>query len=218
MKKKNWLVYLMIPVLCTGCATMDPTSRTIVGSQVGMLAGTVTGAVIGHSVGGYRGEALGSFVGSVGGTIAGAAIASSQNQNQRNNNSNSNNRRYEDRSYQYRPYVVIEDIYLEDRNGNQMIDAGETCRLSFILRNDGSQPVYSIEPVIKTEGTKHLKLSNPAIIREIRPNGRISYTITVYAGPKLKSGEATFSIRLKGSDGYLTDKETFNVPTRASYR
>lgn len=216
MRKKNWIVYLMISVLCTGCATMDPTSRTIVGSQVGMLAGTVTGAVIGHSVGGYRGEALGSFVGSVGGTIAGAAIASSQNQNQRNNNSG--NRRYEDRSYQYRPYVVIEDIYLEDRNGNQMIDAGETCRLSFILRNDGSQPVYSIEPVIKTEGSKHLKLSNPAIIREIRPNGRISYTITVYAGPKLKSGEATFSIRLKGSDGYLTDKETFNVPTRASYR
>lgn len=215
MRKKNWIVYLMISVLCTGCATMDPTSRTIVGSQVGMLAGTVTGAVIGHSVGGYRGEALGSFVGSVGGTIAGAAIASSQNQNQRNN---SGNRRYEDRSYQYRPYVVIEDIYLEDRNGNQMIDASETCRLSFILRNDGSQPVYSIEPVIKTEGSKHLKLSNPAIIREIRPNGRISYTITVYAGPKLKSGEATFSIRLKGSDGYLTDKETFNVPTRASYR
>lgn len=212
MGKKNWLVYVMIPVLFTGCATMDPTSRTIVGSQVGMLAGTVTGAVIGHSVGGYRGEALGSFVGSVGGTIAGAAVASSQNQNQRNN------RRYEDRSYQYRPYVVIEDIYLEDRNGNQMIDAGETCRISFILRNDGSQPVYSIEPIIKTEGTKHLKLSNPAIIREIRPNGRISYTITVYAGPKLKSGEATFSIRLKGSDGYLTDKETFKVPTRANYR
>lgn len=214
MKKKNWLVYAMIPVLCTGCATMDPTSRTIVGSQVGMLAGTVTGAVIGHSVGGYRGEALGSFVGSVGGTIAGAAIASSQNQNQRNNNT----RRYEDRSYQYRPYVVIEDIYLEDRNGNQMIDAGETCRISFILRNEGSQAAYSIEPIVKAQGSKQLKLSNPAIIREIRPNGRVSYTVTVHAGPKLKSGEATFSIRLKDMDGYLTEKETFRVPTRASYR
>lgn len=215
MGKMNWLVYMMIPVLFTGCATMDPTSRTIVGSQVGMLAGTVTGAVIGHSVGGYRGEALGSFVGSVGGTIAGAAVASSQNQNQRNNN---NNRRFEERSYQYRPYVVIEDIYLEDRNGNQMIDAGESCRISFILRNDGSRPAYSIEPVVKTKGTKHLKLSNPAIIREIRPNGRVSYTVTVHAGPKLKSGEATFSIRLRDSDGYLTEKETFSVPTRANYR
>ena len=48
MRMKNWLLFLMIPVIGTGCATMDPTSRTIVGSQVGMLAGTVTGAVIGH--------------------------------------------------------------------------------------------------------------------------------------------------------------------------
>ena len=63
MRMKNWLLFLMIPVIGTGCATMDPTSRTIVGSQVGMLAGTVTGAVIGHAAGGYRGEAIGSFVG-----------------------------------------------------------------------------------------------------------------------------------------------------------
>lgn len=74
MGMKNYILLLMASVLCTGCATMDPTSRTIVGSQVGMLAGTVTGAVIGHSVGGYRGEAIGSFVGSVGGTVVGARL------------------------------------------------------------------------------------------------------------------------------------------------
>ncbi|WP_337942194.1 glycine zipper family protein [Parabacteroides sp.] len=212
MGMKNYILLLMASVLCTGCATMDPTSRTIVGSQVGMLAGTVTGAVIGHSVGGYRGEAIGSFVGSVGGTVVGAAAASSQNQR------NNNRVRNDNRSYDG-PYVVIEDIYLEDRNGNQMIDAGETCRISFILRNESRQPAYSIEPIIKTEsGTKYLKLSKPAIIREIRPHGRVSYTITVHAEPKLKSGEASFSIRLKDSDGYLTEKETFQVPTRANYR
>ena len=57
MGMKNYILLLMASVLCTGCATMDPTSRTIVGSQVGMLAGTVTGAVIGHAAGGYRGAA-----------------------------------------------------------------------------------------------------------------------------------------------------------------
>ena len=101
MRMKNWLLFLMIPVIGTGCATMDPTSRTIVGSQVGMLAGTVTGAVIGHAAGGYRGEAIGSFVGSVGGTVLGAAAASSQNQRDRNTASA--------REYQV-PYLVIEDI------------------------------------------------------------------------------------------------------------
>lgn len=213
MRMKNYFLLWMASLLCMGCATMDPASRTMVGSQVGMLAGTVTGAVIGHSVGGYRGEAIGSFVGSVGGTVLGAAAASSQNR--RNNEYVTR----DDGGMYQRPYVVIEDIYLEDRNGNQLIDAGETCRISFILRNYGRQPVYSVEPIVKTEkGTRYLRLSKPAIIREIRPHGRVSYTITVHAEPKLKSGEATFSIRLKDSDGYLTDKETFQVPTRANYR
>lgn len=37
MRMKNWLLFLMIPVIGTGCATMDPTSRTIVGSQATLI-------------------------------------------------------------------------------------------------------------------------------------------------------------------------------------
>ena len=194
MRMKNWLLFLMIPVIGTGCATMDPTSRTIVGSQVGMLAGTVTGAVIGHAAGGYRGE----------GTVLGAAAASSQNQRDRNTASV--------REYQV-PYLVIEDIYLEDRNNNQIVDAGESCRISFILSNEGRQTAYNIEPVIKVEqGGKYVKLSKPLVIRQLPPHKRVSYTVTLHASPKLKAGEIVLSVRLKSSDGYLTDKETFTLP------
>ena len=137
MRMKNWLLFLMIPVIGTGCATMDPTSRTIVGSQVGMLAGTVTGAVIGHAAGGYRGEAIGSFVGSVGGTVLGAAAASSQNQRDRNTASV--------REYQV-PYLVIEDIYLEDRNNNQIVDAEKVAvsRLSYRMKADKRLTILSL--------------------------------------------------------------------------
>jgi len=177
---KNWLLFLMIPVIGTGCATMDPTSRTIVGSQVGMLAGTVTGAVIGHAAGGNR--------------------------NQRDRNTASV------REYQV-PYLVIEDIYLEDRNNNQIVDAGESCRISFILSNEGRQTAYNIEPVIKVEqGGKYVKLSKPLVIRQLPPHKRVSYTVTLHASPKLKAGEIVLSVRLKSSDGYLTDKETFTLP------
>lgn len=206
MKLKNWLLFLMIPMVGTGCATMDPASRTIVGSQVGMLAGTVTGAVIGHAAGGYRGEALGSFVGSVGGTVLGAAAASSQNQHDRNT---ANTREYQI------PNLVIEDIYLEDQNNNQIVNAGESCRISFILSNEGKQTAYNIEPVIKIEqGNKYIKLSKPLVIRQLPPHKRVSYTVTLYASPKLKAGEIVLSVRLKSSDGYLTDKEAFALPTR----
>ena len=205
MRMKNWFLFLMIPVFGTGCATMDPTSRTIVGSQVGMLAGTVAGGVIGHAAGGYRGEAIGSFVGSVGGTVLGATAASSQNQRNRNTTNA--------RVYQH-PYIVIEDIYLEDRNNNQIVDAGETCRISFILSNEGKQTAYNLEPIIKVEkGGKYVKLSNPVTIGQLQPGKRMSYTVTLHASPKLKAGEISLSVRLKSSDGYLTDKETFTLPT-----
>ena len=205
MRMKKWLLFLIIPVLGTGCATMDPTSRTIVGSQIGMLAGTVAGGVIGHAAGGYRGEAIGSFVGSVGGTVLGATAASSQNQRNRNATN---------AGYTNFHYVVIEDIYLEDRNNNQIVDAGETCRISFILSNEGKQTAYNLEPIIKVEkGGKYVKLSNPVTIGQLQPGKRMSYTITLHASPKLKAGEISLSVRLKSSDGYLTDKETFTLPT-----
>lgn len=205
MRIKNWLLFLMIPVIGTGCATMDPASRTIVGSQVGMLAGTVAGGMIGHAAGGYRGEAIGSFVGSVGGTVLGVAAASSQNQRNRNTVSA--------RESQL-PYLIIEDIYLEDRNNNQIVDAGETCRISFIISNEGRQTAYNVEPVVKVEqGGKYVKLSNPVVIRQLQPNKRVSYTVTLHASPKLKAGEVALSVRLKSSEGYLTDKEMFTLPT-----
>lgn len=205
MRIKNWLLFLMIPVIGTGCATMDPASRTIVGSQVGMLAGTVAGGMIGHAAGGYRGEAIGSFVGSVGGTVLGVAAASSQNQRNRNTVSA--------RESQL-PYLIIEDIYLEDRNNNQIVDAGESCRISLIISNEGRQTAYNVEPVVKVEqGGKYVKLSNPVVIRQLQPNKRVSYTVTLHASPKLKAGEVAISVRLKSSEGYLTDKETFTLPT-----
>lgn len=203
---KNVLLYLMISLLCAGCATMDPASRTIIGSQVGMLAGTVAGGAIGHAAGGYRGEAIGTFVGSMGGAIIGGVAASSQNQNDR----------YATNSRDYQaPYLVIENIYLEDRNNNQIVDAGETCRLSFIIANEGRQSAYNIEPIIKVEqGGKYIKLSNPVMIRQLQSHKRVSYNISLRASQKLKTGEVAISIRLKSPDGYLTEKETITLRTQ----
>lgn len=208
MYRNIGLVLTLLFLLCTGCGTMDQTSRTIVGSQLGSLAGTVAGGVVGHSIGGYRGESIGTFVGSAAGGILGAVAASSPNRRNQNG-----------QVVQPLPYLLIEDIYIEDKNENQTIEAGETCRLSFIILNDSQQTVYNVEPVIKGEkGTQYLKLSSPVTIRQLGPNERVSYTITVQASPKLKNGEATFSIRLRDPNGFLTEKETFTIPTRNRFR
>lgn len=208
MYKNIGIVLLLVSLLLSGCGTMDQTSRTIIGSQVGSLAGTVAGGVVGHSIGGYRGESIGTFVGSAAGGILGAVAASSRNRSGSKG-----------QATQPLPYLIIEDIYLEDKNERQTIDAGETCRLSFIILNDSRQTVYNIEPVLKGEkGTRYLKLSTPVTIRQLKPHERVSYSVTIQASPKLKDGTATFSIRLKGPDGYLTEEETFTIPTRGMYR
>lgn len=208
MDRNSGLVLTFFLLICTGCGTMDQTSRTIVGSQLGSLAGTVAGGVVGHSIGGYRGENIGTFVGSAAGGILGAVAASSPDRRSQNG-----------QVVQPLPYLLIEDIYLENKNENQTIEAGESCRLTFIILNDSRQTAYNVEPVLKgKKGARYLKLSPPVTIRQLGAHERVSYTVTVQASPKLKNGEATFSVRLKDTNGFLTEKETFTIPTRTRYR
>ena len=60
---------------------------------------------------------------------------------------------------------------------------------------------------------KYLKLSEPVKIAKITRDDRITYNVTVQASPKLRTGEAVFSVRLRESRGNGTEEETFTVET-----
>ena len=113
------------------------------------------------------------------------------------------------------PDLQIEDILLEEDSvtRDDKINAGETCHISLVIVNNSFQDALDVEPIVKVEKGKHLKLSEPVKITKITRDDRITYNVMVQASPKLRTGEAVFSVRLKEGRGNGTEEETFTVET-----
>ena len=116
------------------------------------------------------------------------------------------------------PDLQIEDVFLEEDSVtcDYMINAGETCRISLVIVNNSFQEALDVEPIVKVEKGRFLDLSEPVKIAKITHDDRITYSVMVQASPKLRTGEAVFSVRLKERYGNGTDKETFTVKTAGS--
>ena len=201
---------------CGSVKNMRPEDRAGVGAQIGSFAGYLFGGLIGYAVDNERGADLGSFVGTAVGGVAGASIAV---------NSVSDGTVVETdgrpslQQQQSVPDLKIEDIFLEEDSAisNQKIDAGETCRLTFVIVNNGRRTSGRVEPVVKVEkGKSRLKVSDPVTLPAISTDDRISYTVNVHASDKLRTGKAVFSITLVEEYGYGIEKQKFTVDTQGN--
>lgn len=204
---KTWnciLLSIAGVMLLGGCSTMTPQNKQLFGMQTGGMIGSVSGSLIGDRIGGWGGSLVGSVVGGVAGSALGAAATSPYTQQTRTDS-------YEERSV---PTLYIRDIILDDENGNRAIDAGERCRFTFILCNEGNRTLKEIIPELKgKKQAKGIRCSDPVPIRNVKPGEIIRYRVNLIASPKLKSGEARYTIRLKTGNRQDTYEETFDVPT-----
>jgi len=209
MKRVILSVAMASMLILSGCGTMDQASRTVVGSQIGSLAGGILGAVIGNSSDRWDGAELGAQLGSLAGGAAGAVIGA--------NSADTPEQGKRDRNYSDAPQLVVDDIYLENGGEtNQYIMAGQSCRLSFILMNNGVRNAVRVRPVVMVEkGKSYLDISDPVIVNNISPRDRVCYTVSVRASRKLPSGKALFSIRLDEGNGFNMPKQNFSIPTRS---
>lgn len=225
MKQRNCLqiiaVTCSLAVICNGCASMSPATRAQVATQSGMMLGSGFGAVLGDQIDSRNGSFWGSLLGGAAGLAIGAAAASSYDQQQKNEaqkeytHSESNPRRVSRVNYEQGPELTISDIMLRDRNGNQRIDAGEDCQISFIIQNVGNRPAYDVRPSLKAKGNgKRILLSPPKSIQQIAEGQRISYTVQARATDKLKTGTAEFVIQLEDSRDLVLCEEPFSVNTQ----
>lgn len=126
-----------------------------------------------------------------------------------------NSGNYTPSSHVLLPDLQIEDILLEEDSvtRDDKINAGETCRISLVIVNNSFQDALDVEPIVKVEKGRYLKLSEPVKIAKITRDDRIIYNVMVQASPKLCTGEAVFSVRLKEGRGNGTEEETFTVKT-----
>lgn len=200
-----------LPIL-NGCGTMSPENRQLFAMETGNMIGSLTGSIVGDRIGGWDGSMIGSVVGGVTGSVIGAAVTNPNIERQRYPNDKTASE-----SHGYSPSyggLGITDIILEDENGNRRIDPDERCSLTFIIKNDGHITIPSLTPELKPgKNTQYIKQSQPLSVRDIVPGETIRYQVKLWASPKLRSGEAQYTIRLdtgKGGDDY---EESFSVPT-----
>lgn len=214
---RNVVLTLMLSLLLLpGCGSMKHMSsedRVGIGAQIGSFIGWIFGGLIGEAIDDEIGADIGSFVGTTVGGIAGASIAAStieETHVERRRPAN-----YTSSSHVLLPDLVIKDILLveDSLTYNQKIDAGETCRISFVIENNSFQEALDVLPLVKVEEGEHLKLSDPIHIASISRDVPFTYEVLVRASPKLKSGQAVFSIRLQEARGNGTEVETFTVET-----
>ena len=211
---KNKVLYAIVSLLVlTGCGSMKNMSREDragVGAQIGAFVGWLFGGAVGNSIDDDIGGDIGAFVGTAVGGIAGAQIAANTGDEIR-----VEKRNYTPSSHVLLPDLQIEDILLEEDSvtRDDKINAGETCRISLVIVNNSFQDALDVEPIVKVEKGRYLKLSEPVKIAKITRDDRIIYNVMVQASPKLRTGEAVFSVRLKEGRGNGTEEETFTVKT-----
>ena len=212
---KNKVLYAIVSLLVlTGCGSMKNMSREDragVGAQIGAFVGWLFGGAVGNSIDDDIGGDIGAFVGTAVGGIAGAQIAANTGDEIRVEKRNSGN--YTPSSHVLLPDLQIEDILLEEDSVTRDDKINETCRISLVIVNNSFQDALDVEPIVKVEKGRYLKLSEPVKIAKITRDDRIIYNVMVQASPKLRTGEAVFSVRLKEGRGNGTEEETFTVKT-----
>ncbi|OCW92690.1 hypothetical protein A9168_14700 [Macellibacteroides sp. HH-ZS] len=194
-------------LLFSACATMDQTSRTIFAANTGNAIGSVAGLFIGESMGGRHGAFIGSSIGSIVGTAAGVMVVAEENPSR-------NNSRRQEVFIQKSAELVVSEIILEDENNNEGIDAGELCKITFVIVNESAIPAINVRAILnKKNGAGELVLSDPVPIGRIDSDESVRYTVAVTALPTLKTGLADFEIILKEGDGNAVYNEIFSVRT-----
>ena len=194
-------------LLFSACATMDQTSRTIFAANTGNAIGSVAGLFIGESIGGRHGAFVGSSIGSVVGTAAGVMVVAEENTSRNRN-------RIQEMPLQERAKLVVTEIILEDENNNEGIDAGELCKITFVIVNESAIPAIDVKAVLnKKNGAGELVLSDPVPIGRIDSDESVRYSVAVTALTTLKTGLADFEIILKEGNGNIAYDEVFSVCT-----
>lgn len=225
--KKIGILALAATLLFGSCTTSDQFSAAAGGGIVGGMIGSTIGWIFG----GPRGSDAGSLVGVVAGAAIGA-VATSPEVRERNSrdydySSDTYNRqgdvhystRAEEAEEIGREYANLEIVNLRfiDDNNNHAIDAGESSKIVFEVKNNGVGSIYNVAPAVAVSGSKHIVISPTAVIGEIPAGGSVRYSAEVFANKKLRDGEVEFTISFVKRN-YQYTMTTFNLDTRARQR
>ncbi len=108
-----------------------------------------------------------------------------------------------------REALQISNIRFIDNNGDGILNAGETAKITFEIRNRSRHNIREVRPmVVETTGNRQVMVSPGIEVESIAPGSGIKYTATVIATKRMKTGELLFELStLYGNDRRSEAKE-----------
>lgn len=118
-------------------------------------------------------------------------------------------------SVEYNSLIEVRNATLVDGNGDGMLSAGETCKVTFEIMNRSSVTLYDVQPtVIETTGNKHVHVSPNLRVESISPYKGVRYTATVFADNRIKDGEIVLKVAVvQGNNEITSQMKEFTVKT-----
>jgi hypothetical protein len=116
------------------------------------------------------------------------------------------------------PYIEIVpgSLAFLDPDGNQIINANESAKIIFQLKNSGQGPGLNVEArIVEKNSVPGLSLSQSSAIGIIDPGKTISVEIPVSGTMNTTDSKASFSIAINEANGFGTDPVIIEVPVRA---
>ena len=179
-------------------------------ATTGSFGGALLGSAIGGIIGGPRGHDIGTVVGSLGGLAVGVGVDMARQRKMMEQQ----NFVGKDQPVVYTP-ISIRNLQLIDDNGDDSFNRGETCKLTFELRNNSTEKVGDIQlQLAELTKNKHLAFSAFPLIESMNPKQLLRITTYIKADNRLKDGTAEFAISASIEGEAPIDLIEFTVETR----
>lgn len=118
-------------------------------------------------------------------------------------------------SMTYSPQIEINNARFIDDNQDGCIERGEMCKVVFEVRNNSSQTLYDVQPmVVETSGNRHIYVSPSVHVERLEAGHAIRYTAMVKADSRLKEGTAMFSLSVVQGGKAISQVSEFTIPTK----
>lgn len=111
--------------------------------------------------------------------------------------------------------IVPNSIRFEDATGNNAIDANETCKILFKVRNDGTGDGMGCKVKISSTGSTTGININDVNLPLIKVGSVIDVEIPVIAGMNTVDGIVDFSFYVDEPNGFGTDNVIMNINTKS---
>ncbi|MBO7417753.1 MAG: glycine zipper 2TM domain-containing protein [Bacteroidaceae bacterium] len=207
--KKVIITLVAVAMMLTSCGTMG------LGTSMGAMIGGTLGSIAGDAAGGRHGSSLGGMIGSVAGMVVGAAIEEEQYRNRMEEAAKKSASAVQVQQSSAIEAIELTNFIYIDSDNDDTIEAGEDCRITFDVVNNGNSTIKNITPILELiSETKGIKIGNPKQINQLSPNSKVTYSVPISANSHLKDGEADFRAYVVDSNGYVSESREFTLPTK----